>query len=134
MSALMLEAIAGRPVAVHAPHRVVRGYVAIRELMSLVFALLLDPKPGVIRFDTGGEPMELAEVADAIASLTGGTFVRAALTSEADDCYVGKRTAYDRLLADHQIATVPFAQQLKETRSDLTRGVKNGDATVRIRD
>ena len=134
MSALMIEAMAGRPVAVRAPHRVVRGYVAIRELMSLAFALMLDSVPGVIRFDTGGEPMELAEVADAIASLTGGTAIRAALTSDADDCYVGERTAYDRLLADHRIATVPFVQQLGDTRSDLVQRVNSGDATVRIRD
>ena len=134
MSALMIEAMAGRPVAVRAPHRVVRGYVAIRELMSLAFALMLDSVPGVIRFDTGGEPMELAEVADAIASLTGGTAIRAALTSDAEDCYVGERTAYDRLLADHRIATVPFVQQLGDTRSDLVQRVNSGDATVRIRD
>ena len=134
MSALVLEAMAGRPVAVRAPHRVVRGYVAIRELMSLVFALMLDPAPAAIRFDTGGEPMELAQVAEAIAALTGGDAVRAPMTSDADDRYVGERATYDRLLADHGITAVSFAQQLEETRSDLARRVKSGDAAVRIRD
>ncbi|WP_309610218.1 NAD(P)-dependent oxidoreductase [Sphingomonas sp.] len=134
LSALMLEAMAGRPIAVRAPHRVVRGYVAIRELMSLVFALLLGPLPAVIRFDTGGEPMELAEVAEAIASLTGGHAVRAALTNAAEDRYVGDRTAYDRLLAGHEIAKVTFTEQLEETRSDLAQRVKRDDAAVQIRD
>jgi len=134
MSALMLEAMAGRTVAVRAPHQVVRGYVAIRELMSLVFALLLDPASGVVRFDTGGEEMELAELASVIAALTGGNAERAPLTSDAEDRYVGERTTYEQLLAKHDIATVPLAQQLEETRSDLARRVKGGDATVRIRD
>ena len=134
LSALMQEAMAGRPIAVRAPHPVVRGYVAIRELMSLVFALLLEPSPAVIRFDTGGEPMELAEVAEAIAGLTGGKAVRAVLSSAAEDRYVGNRTPYDRLLAEHGIAAVTFAQQLAETHSDLARRVKRDDAAVQIRD
>lgn len=134
MSALMIEAMAKRPVAVRAPHRVLRGYVAIRELMSLVISLLLDPAPGVIRFDTGGQPMELAEVADAIAALTGREAVRAPLTSDAEDSYVGEATVYDRLLTEHEIAAVSFAQQLEETRSDLVQRVKRCDTTVRIRD
>ena len=121
LSALILDALAGRTVTVRAPHRVVRGYVAIRELMSLVFALLLEPKPEVIRFDSGGEPMELADVAHEVARQTGAAVARAPLSSEAEDRYVGERTAYDRLLSAHRIEPVPFAQQVGETLAFLRR-------------
>ena len=42
LSSFLIDALAGGPVVVRARHDVRRGYVAIRELMSLVFALLLE--------------------------------------------------------------------------------------------
>ncbi len=129
LSTFILDALAGRPITVRAPHRVVRGYVAIRELMSLVLALLLDEQPGVLRFDTGGTAMELEQVALAVAATTGGAVARAAVTSAAEDVYVGEAATYDRLLAERGIATVSFAQQVAETEAFLALGA---NASARI--
>jgi nucleoside-diphosphate-sugar epimerase len=50
LASFMLDALAGRPIAVRAPRPVIRSYVAIRELMGLVFAMLLDaPRRGALR-------------------------------------------------------------------------------------
>ncbi|WDF70992.1 NAD-dependent epimerase/dehydratase family protein [Novosphingobium sp. KACC 22771] len=107
------DAIAGRPVEVRAPKKVVRAYVAIRELMSLAFAALLPPK-GVLRFDSGGEAMELGEIAGVVAAQTGTSVQRADITTGPADIYHGDDAAYRALLADHGIAPVPLATQVAE--------------------
>ena len=120
LSALLLEAMAGRPPTVTAPHRVVRGYVAIRELMSLVFATLIKPADEVvIRFDSGGEPLELADVARVIARKFGLTAAREPMASNIEDCYVGDPAIYSGLLTAIGVLPVPFAQQVSETHDYL---------------
>ncbi|NOW46772.1 nucleoside-diphosphate-sugar epimerase [Novosphingobium sp. SG751A] len=107
------DAMAGRPVEVRAPKRVVRAYVAIRELMSLVFAALA-PATGTLRFDSGGEAMELGEIAGVVAAQTGTSVKRAEITTGPSDIYHGDDTAYRALLADYGIAPVPLAAQVAE--------------------
>lgn len=121
LASFILDAAAGRAIAVRAPHRVVRSYVAVRELMSLVFALLLDGKTGLTRFDSGGEPMEMQAIAEAVASLLGPVPIeRPPLDGAQLDHYAGNSDEYRSLLADHGIAPVPFARQVIETAEFLT--------------
>ncbi|WP_295529833.1 NAD(P)-dependent oxidoreductase [Novosphingobium sp. Chol11] len=118
MASFIRDALGHRPIRVNAPREVVRGYVAIRELMSLVFALLAaDGPPGeVVRFDSGGAALELGEVARIVAqALGGGTTERAAVTEPAPDRYVGDSAAYAALLARYGIAPVPLDVQVRET-------------------
>jgi UDP-glucuronate decarboxylase len=120
LAAFINDALAGRPITVRAPHQVIRGYVAIRELMSLVLRLLADSTPGVVRFDTGGDALELGEAAAVVAETLGSMPVdRAAITSDRVDNYVGDRADYDRLRAGFGIATVSFADQIQETANYL---------------
>ncbi|MDE1914934.1 MAG: NAD(P)-dependent oxidoreductase [Sphingomonadales bacterium] len=115
LASFMGDALAGRPIAVRAPRRVVRGYVAIREMMSLVLAMLLDESCGVRQLDTGGEPMELAEVAQAIANaLPGAQVQRAAITQPQADIYHGNARPYAAALAAYDIAGVDMDGQLSE--------------------
>lgn len=119
LAAFIIDALAGRPITVRAPHQVVRGFVAIRELMSLVFALLGGPS-GVHRFDTAGDAMELGEVARAVANVLGPVPVdRATITSDRLDRYVGDGDGYDRLRARFAIDTVSLADQIRETADYL---------------
>lgn len=124
LASFIINALAGRTIEVRAPHRVIRGFVAIRELMSLVFALMTGPR-GVYRFDTGGEGLELGEVAAQVADvLRAGPVLRAPINSERIDHYVGDRTEYDRLRAEYGIAQVPFADQVRETADYLIAVVR----------
>lgn len=107
------DAIAGRQVAVRAPKQVVRAYVAIRELMSLAFAALL-PRQGVLRFDSGGEAMELGDIAAVVAARTGTSVERAPITTGSADIYHGDDGAYRALLGDYGITPVPLAAQVAE--------------------
>ena len=121
LAAFILDALAGRPIAIDAPHRVVRGYVAIRELMSLVLAMLLDETAGVTRFDSGGDPLEMHDIAHVIADLLGPVpITRPPLDSTKSDHYVGDAAAYRALLRSNAIDPVPFARQVIETAEFLS--------------
>jgi len=110
------DALAGRPIGIRSAHRVIRSYVAVRELMSLAFALLLDGNRGVTRFDSGGEPMEMQDIAAAVASQVGQISInRPPLDRAIIDQYAGDGRTYRSLLANHHIESVPFARQVIET-------------------
>ena len=120
LAAFILDALAGRPITIKAPHRVVRSYVAIRELMSLVFALLLEDEAQSVRFDTGGDPMEMQGIAQSIADLLGPVaIVRPPQDAAISDIYTGDPAVYRALLADQAIAPVAFSQQVLETAAFL---------------
>ena len=118
MASFILDALAARPIAVRAPREVVRGYVPIRELVSLALLLLLDGA-GVTRFETGGDALELGEVAAAVAGVLGGTVTRAAITDAAADRYLGDEVGYAALLARHGITRTPLWEQIAETAAYL---------------
>lgn len=116
LASFILDAIAGRPIEVRSAKRVVRGYVAIDELMSLVFAELAAQPAGIVRFDSGGEPLELRDVGQLVADqFTGITVKRAAITDDAADIYHGDPEAYARSLAKHGLTALPLAEQVAKT-------------------
>lgn len=116
LAAFIRDALDGGPIVIRAPHRVIRSYVAIRELMSLVFALLLDGSAKITRFDSGGEPIEMQAIAEAVAAQVGNvTISRPPLDPTASDDYVGDAAGYAALLHTHRIAPVTFVQQVAET-------------------
>ncbi|HKX77857.1 MAG TPA: NAD(P)-dependent oxidoreductase [Novosphingobium sp.] len=121
LSSFILAALAEGPVVVHARHDVRRGYVAVRELMSLVFALLLEQRSGVTRFDTGGDDIELGELAAMIASRMGCSVERPSHRNGHADVYLGDDKFYQHLLDRHAIDRVPLAQQISETADFLKR-------------
>lgn len=121
-ASFVLDALAGRPIEVRAPMRVMRSYVAVRELLSLALADLLAPEgPAMRRIDSGGDPAELGEVAQRIADRLGGRVERRPVTVDTANVYVGDRTDYDRLLAKSEIAPVSFDRQIGETAAYLAR-------------
>ena len=124
LAAFILDALGGRPITINAAHRVVRSYVAIRELMALVVALLLDGASETLRFDTGGDLLEMQDIARTIADLLGPAQIgRPPPDPAKTDHYVGDAAAYRTLLADYSIAAVPFGRQVIETAEFLALSV-----------
>ena len=116
LAQFILDAQAGGPVEVCAPKRVYRSFVSIPELISLAFALLGQSASGVTRFDSGGEVLELGEVAERVNRvLVGGGVNRAALTQAGEDRYAGNGSTYAALLAKHAITPVSLDDQIAET-------------------
>jgi nucleoside-diphosphate-sugar epimerase len=116
LASFILDGLAGRRIEVRAPRRVVRAYVAISEVMSLVFAELGAATSGTSRFDTGGQPLELGEVAGVVAAQFPRVEVdRAPIVELQDDIYHGDVAAYARLLVHHGIAATPLETQVAKT-------------------
>lgn len=119
-ASFMQDALAGRAIAVKAPRPVIRSYVAIRELLGLILALVTAQEGGVERFDTGGEVLELGDVAQAIADAVPGAQVqRAGITDPDADRYHGDGAHYAALLARHGVAAVDLATQVTEGLADF---------------
>lgn len=122
LASFILDGLAGRTIEVRAPRRVVRGYVPIAELMSLVLAEMAAQPHGVTRFDSGGEPLELGEVAEVVAAQFQGVRVqRAAVTEALPDIYHGDPVAYAKLLATHGLSSQSLETQVAKT-IDYLRG------------
>ncbi|WP_084733029.1 NAD-dependent epimerase/dehydratase family protein [Sphingobium chungbukense] len=119
LSSFILDALSGGPVIVQARHDVRRGYVAIRELMSLAFALLLERRHEVVRFDSGGDDIELGELASTIASQMNCSVERPSRGGGPADVYLGDDRDYRRLLDRHRIDRVSLAEQIDETAAFL---------------
>jgi UDP-glucuronate decarboxylase len=116
LASFIIDALSGRPISVRAPMQVVRSYVAIRELVSLVLCQLLGSGGvPVCRYDSGGEVLELREVAAEVARVLGGTVVRAPITESVDNNYTGDAETYASLLEAAGIAPVPLDQQILDT-------------------
>lgn len=112
----ILDALAGRPIEVRSPMRVLRSYVAVRELLSVAFAqLLTDDGPPAGRFDTGGLELELGAVAEAVAEVLGGEVVRRPITEPGVNRYVGDDAAWAALLSRYGIPPLPLHDQIRET-------------------
>jgi nucleoside-diphosphate-sugar epimerase len=121
LASFILDAQAGHPVRVTAPRPVIRSYVAIRELVSLCVQLLATDGAEVVRFDSGGEELELGDVAAIVADVLGAPGVeRAPITVPEADRYVGDVARYAALLRTHQVDPVPFHEQVLETASFLS--------------
>lgn len=115
LGSFITAALQGETITVRAPREVVRAYVALREMMSLVFALLMAPG-AITRFDSGGDPLELAAVARLVAAaVLGATVVRAPVTAGEPDIYYGDGASYALLLKQHGVTPVPLAQAIAET-------------------
>lgn len=128
-ASFILDGLTGRSIGVRAPRRVIRSYVPIRELLSLIFALLLDGRSGVVRFDSGGQALELAEVAAEVAKFFPGSVVeRAPIRDLNADRYHGDGAAYSALLHEHGMSQLALGAQVEESVAYL-RAVKLGGAT-----
>ena len=124
LSAFVLDALAGRPVNIKARRPVLRSYVAISELMSVVFGLLTDGGEGAVTFDTAGaECQEMDEVARAVADAIapGLAISRPPLESAAEDRYVGEGSLYQALRHRFDVEPVDFAAQVRQTASFMAQ-------------
>ena len=125
VASFILDALAGRPVMVKAPHRVERGMIAVSELMAVVLAELLAADSGVSRFDSGGAGLELGEIAEVVAEVLGAPGAsRAAITSDRIDRYLGDDLAWDALCRCHGVPRSDLAAQIRETAAFLAELVK----------
>ncbi|HLZ84844.1 MAG TPA: NAD(P)-dependent oxidoreductase [Caulobacteraceae bacterium] len=118
LACFIADALAGRPIEIRATRPVLRSYVAISELMSVVFGALTDGEAGPVLFDTAGDDvLEMGEIAAVVEQVlsAGRGARRPPLTESEPDRYTGDGAAYRRLRACLGIEPVAFTLQVDET-------------------
>ena len=118
LACFIADALAGRPIEIRATRPVLRSYVAISELMSVVFGALTDGEAGPVLFDTAGDDIyEMDEIAAVVGEALGhGRGVRRPpLTELEPDRYTGDGAAYTRLRA-HLGKSSPLPSPCRSTR------------------
>jgi len=110
----------GGPIRLHATHPVVRSYVHVRDLIDLVFAIMLGNGPMPFEaFDTAGECEvevgELAELAATVLGETGMTILRPPLDDAPADRYVGDSATMNFLARSYGIEMRKLPRQIEDT-------------------
>ncbi len=117
---LILAVLNGQPACVRAPNAVFRSYVAVREMISLIFALMLaDDATAVTRFETGGQPLELGTLAEIVADVLGGRSVIREPAEGSANRYLGNHAEWERLLARNSLDHLSIGCQVAETAAWL---------------
>lgn len=119
LACFIADALADRPIEILARGPVFRSYVAIEELMNIVFGALLGPQDRTIRFDTAGDKAhELEELAETVALALDhhrGMRRPTPLVSDLTDRYVGDRTAYAAMRAEFGQPSITLVDQIRQT-------------------
>ena len=118
LACFIADALADRPISIKASGPVLRSYVAINELMSVVFGLLTESHKDCLKFDTAGDrEYEMAEIAAVVQrELKHKRGIdRPPLLSEEPDRYVGDGATYRELRERLGVEGVEFPQQVVQT-------------------
>jgi nucleoside-diphosphate-sugar epimerase len=118
LACFITDALAGRPIEIKATRPVYRSYVAISELMSVVFGALLDGETGAIGFDTAGDhDYEMSQIAGAVAEALGSKagIVRPNVVALPVDRYVGAQIPYRDMAVKVQSTFLNLDDQIRET-------------------
>jgi nucleoside-diphosphate-sugar epimerase len=130
LACFIADALAGRPLEIRAARPVYRSYVAIAELMSVVFALLTDGETGLTLFDTAGdrdyEMGEIAQVVQEVLNHPNGV-IRPVLSEAPPDRYTGDGVAYRRARSRFDVEPVDFPSQVLDTARYMA---ESGHATA----
>jgi dTDP-glucose 4,6-dehydratase len=118
---LVARALAGRPLVVRATRPVVRAYAAIGDVVALALAEALAGRDAA--FDTGGEEVEVGELADVVRH----ALARPDLEVErpplepgaAADRYVGDPAAMRELARRHGVELQPLEAIVRATAAGL---------------
>ena len=123
LASFIADVLAKRPVAIKATRPVFRSYVAVDELMSIVFGLLTDGAEGSTLFDTGTlGGYEMGEIADAVGRALGHPLAptRSPITECGEDRYVGDGRRYQSCRDMLGVRPVKFEEQVRQTARFLS--------------
>jgi len=129
LGCFIVDALAEKSITIKADQPVFRSYVALNELMSIVFGLLTDGGIGTTTFDTGADRgYEMSEIAGAVIAALGhcAGVQRPAITRTDRDWYVGDGRVYQSLRQTLGVEAVSFADQIRQTAQFL-KGLGNTD-------
>jgi UDP-glucuronate decarboxylase len=120
LGSIIKDIARGGPIQLHADHPVVRSYVHVRDLVDLVFAMMLADAPVPLRtFDTAGECEievgRLAELAAAVLGQPAMPIQRPPVDEARPDRYVGDASTMRSLADSCGIELMTLARQIEDT-------------------
>ena len=122
LGSLIAMAQAGGPLDVRATGQVVRSYADVRDVAAVTLGLCLSGDSAT--FDTGGEVLEVGELAHVVARVHGlpTSAVRRDLDPDAaPDRYVGDPTAWGALIRRFGIRPTGIDALVEATAASMTR-------------
>lgn len=119
LACFIADALAERPITIRASNRVYRSFVAIEQVMSVVFGALTKPDRGILSFDAAGETVyEVGAIAQSVAATLDHRLGirRPPLKAGApEDRYVGDGAAHRTLSQKYGIPSIDLADQIRQT-------------------
>lgn len=120
---LITQARGGGPLRVRADREVFRSYALARDILTVAILAALDASPeDPVVFESGGEEVEVGELARRVALVVAGQDLeieRPPLGSGAPDRYVGDHRLMEEIAADHGIELAGLDAQIRETADGL---------------
>jgi UDP-glucuronate decarboxylase len=122
LGSFLRAALSQKTIEVKATRPVWRSYVAATDVIALSMAAMLDDNAGAatVAFDSGGEPIEVGELAERVADVIGGSVNRSPLNHGADeDRYVGDPTEMQTLATTYGLPLMDLDDQIRLTAAGL---------------
>jgi UDP-glucuronate decarboxylase len=124
LGSFLRAALAQQTIEVKATRPVWRSYVAATDVIALSIAAMLDDKgSATVAFDTGGDAIEVGELAQRVADVVGGTVTRPPLDKGADeDRYVGDPAEIQTLATTYGLQLMGLDDQIRLTAAGMADG------------
>jgi UDP-glucuronate decarboxylase len=123
LASIINSALENRDIQIRARKRVIRSYIAVRDLVELLVGWLLQSDVDEeITFDTGGEPVEIGELAARVLTALGKTGLsvqRPDSDGSPDDYYCGDEGQFQAVVAGLQLDPACLQQQIRDTAGYL---------------
>jgi len=114
------RALTEKKIHITAPHRVFRRYCAVEDFLAV--ALLAPTEKSYTEFDSGGELIELEDLAKLIASEMGGVLLDFSYpdrTGPVPDSYFSDGEDWDRLCRETGLIPLDFISQIRNVSKAL---------------
>lgn len=119
LASFIRQAMSAGRIVVNAQMPVMRSYVAIRELMAVVFGALARDETLVTRFDSGGDLVEIGALAERVGAMLGVPVDRPRFVDGPGSLYFGELAWYSKFRDTLDIPHIPLDQQIAETADYL---------------
>lgn len=125
LASMINSALAGMPIKIVSPPRVVRSYVDVGDLVTLAFAMLLTPQKGnKAVFDTAGEEaLEIGDLAALVLDTLGRRDLRierADAEEKQNDVYAGDGREMARMMRSYSLTPKSMSRQILDTAAYLS--------------
>lgn len=126
---LVLQALAGGPIKIRASGRIERSYCAATDVVTLGLCCLLRDSCDDLQFDSGGEVIEVGQLAQRVRSVLGLPDIgieRPGDREAADDRYVGDGSRMLSVASHYGVTLQSLDEQVRETASYLATALARG--------